>query len=203
MGKDEDLLKVCQEFVNAVFDPKFSGTPEGAYLAGTTSDGNLYKEVLPCDCQTWTLLADADTDTDRGRFAMDAVLKVFYMEEAPGSPSGTSYAGVRFSDHSDGIQMENTASCAMSIAKYIHDVSDPGTELPAALKAMDSTLTDLVDKNMGGVPAAIQRTASGYGYDYFPTLHVASTVWTGMFFGCTRGASYDANFNPYQVDKAD
>jgi hypothetical protein len=199
--EDEALFQVCCSFVNALWNPTYDGTPAGAYLVGTNPDGTLDNYPLPCDCQTWTLLADADmTCPSRGSAAMDAVLTMFYRTDKP-----PGYAGVLFSNAADtGIQMENTASAAMAMAKYVND-SGAGdalkTRLTDALQAIDSTLTKQVSDHNGGVLAAITTTASGYGYDYYPTVHLASTVWTGMYFGAARAGIYDEAFNPYQVGK--
>ena len=157
--------------------------------------------------QTWSLLADADANAvelNRDQKAMGSVLKLFAAETK-------GYSGVLFSNGRggavcpvDGIQLENTGSAALALAKHL-DGDKRATkadekELREKLDAMKESLKRLVNETDGAVPAGIQKTGSGYTWFYFNVAHIASAAWAGFFLGATREGGYDVNFNPYRCD---
>ncbi|OEU09679.1 hypothetical protein FRACYDRAFT_247935 [Fragilariopsis cylindrus CCMP1102] len=206
---DTSLVDTCQQFVDSMWRSTFfkDVAKGGAYATGTTQDQPPQVNYNPCpvDCQTWTLLADADknaTTDNRDRQGL-AVMesKDFYPPEGE-TYDNITYHGVEFSNEGHGIQMENTASSAMAIAKFLRENKDKHvdgkTELEKKMNAMRDTLI-LISKNHNGVLACVnpKGITTGEGYRYSHTPHLASTAWTGLFLGYLRSD----DFNPYRLDK--
>lgn len=209
LGNDASLLETCQKFVGAMWVADYGTKKSGAYMTGTQNDGSINYSPCPIDCQTWTLLAEADPDAqaqDRDRGAMKIVRDEFFQTETYG---GTSYSGVLFSisGSQSGIQMENTASSSMAIAKFMREDkrSDASTDLSSQLNAMVDTLQQLSSKNAGAVLACVNPAGISQGFGpqitYAPTPHLGSTAWTGLLFGYIRNNGCNPEFNPYQLDK--
>ena len=207
---DTNLVDTCQQFVDSMWRSNFfpDVARGGAYATGTTQDPPYHVNYNPCpvDCQTWTLLADADknaTTDNRDRQGL-AVLetKDFYPPEGE-TYDNITYHGVEFSNEGHGIQMENTASSAMAIAKFLRENKDKHvdgkTELENKMNAMRDTLILISKSHDGAVLACVNPTGitTGEGYKYFHTPHLAATAWTGLFLGYLRSD----DFNPYRLDK--
>jgi hypothetical protein len=209
MCSDDSLLETCQKFVGAMWVPDYITNQSGAYMTGTTPDGQLNYSPCPVDCQTWTLLADVDPiaqEQQRDLGAMRTVQHEFVQQEIY---DGVSYYGVLFSIKGaakSGIQMENTASSSMAIAKFLHryhlSLVDSKT-LQEQLDAMANTLQQLSSNNNGAVLACVNPDGISQGFDssitYAPTPHLGSTAWTGLLFGAIRSGGFDPKFNPYQL----
>ena len=157
---DTSLVDTCQQFVDYMWRSNFfqDVAKGGAYATGTTQDQppQVSYSVCPVDCQTWTLLADADknaTTDNRDRQGL-AVMesKAFYPPEGE-TYDNITYHGVYFSNEGNGIQMENTAGSAMAIAKFLRENKgkhvDGRTELENKMNAMRDTLK-LISKNHKG-----------------------------------------------------
>lgn len=136
---------------------------------------------------------------------MSTVQHYFVQQEVYG---GENYNGVLFSikgPAKSGIQMENTASSSMAIAKFLHEGKrvDASTELQEQLDAMVKTLQQLSSNNNGAVLACVNPGGISQGFDasitYAPTPHLGSTAWTGLLFGAIRDGGFDPKFNPYQL----
>jgi len=205
--KDSSLLDTCQKFVSKMWvEPPFH-EPHGAYATGTTESvpAGFNYSTCPVDCQTWTLLADADLNhTDnRDRRGLAVLQDEFYTTETHDS---TTYHGVRFSDRVTGIQMENTASSSMAIAKFLREDKrgDSSSDLENKMNAMVDTLKLISSKNNGAVLACVNPNGidSGFGYSYYPTPHLGATAWTGLLLGYLRpNDGFNPDFNPYRLDK--
>merc|ERR1711972_116524 len=136
---------------------------------------------------------------------MSIVQHEFVQQEIYG---GVSYNGVLFSINGptkSGIQMENTASSSMAIAKFLHEGKrvDASTELQDQLDAMAKTLQQISWNNAGAVLACVNPHGISQGFGptitYAPTPHLGSTAWTGLLFGAIRSGGFDPKFNPYQL----
>jgi hypothetical protein len=157
--KYADASALAKDFVLSMYDAE-----KGCFYTGTASDGvTVNKDVVPLDCQTWTLLA-------LGEDFSDSADVLNYMEENMGTGGGYDFDTDR-----DGLWYEGTAQAALAYlvcgneAKYreILGVLNDGCQPDGSITAADRD----------GVSTDFMVSGTDIPWEYDRRVHVGATAW--------------------------
>lgn len=200
---DTVATQAASTFVEQMWVP---GPGQERYNIGTAADAactdNMAWVAVPTDAQMWTMLSDADGQQARKLGSVNFAVANMYSTDL--DESGSPVGGFLFTNGGTGIQLENTASGAMALARYLelHGTTDNNrSELVAVLEACRATLLMQLSGN-GFVPATVlEEATTGLGWSYYRTAHVAATAWTGLLVGYfdMPDRPVDERFNPYTL----
>jgi hypothetical protein len=148
-------------FVEAMWDQS-----RGCYLAGThdpdTRNEDPYQ--LPLDVQAWAVLALPD--------ALVTHPEILTCAETHHRIFGDVFSGFDFNEDRDGIWLEGTGHMATAYS-WINDAES------AEWFRRDLRLAqEILGESSQGLPATPQdKLTTGFGFFFFPRLHVAATAW--------------------------
>jgi hypothetical protein len=149
----------AKKFVLSMYDVK-----EGCFYTGTMADGvTPNKEVVPLDCQTWTIMALGD------EFA-DAEKVLNYVEKNMALDNGYD-----FNTDKDGVWFEGTAQAALAYLT-LGDEAQYKKILDALNKSSgrDGSIT-AADRD--GVSTGFMVSGSDMPWNYGKRTHIGATAW--------------------------
>ncbi len=157
--KYKDASELAKAFVLSMYDAE-----KGCFYTGTQGDGaTVSKDVIPLDCQTWTLLALGDEFKDSAR-----VLR--YIEENMAVEEGYD-----FDTDKDGVWYEGTAQTALAYlyagndAKY-HEILD-------AMNARCLPDGSITAADRDRVTTGFTVGMSDIPWVYDERVHIGATAW--------------------------
>ncbi|MDR1029135.1 MAG: hypothetical protein LBL63_06925 [Clostridiales Family XIII bacterium] len=160
-GKREyaDASASAKAFVLSMYDEE-----QGCFYTGTADDGvTANKEVIPLDCQTWTLLALGDAFKDG-----DKALRFVEENMAVGE-------GYDFNTDKDGVWFEGTAQVALA---YLYAGNEAKyREILDALNANSLPDGSITAADRDGVTTGFTVSGTDIPWNYGKRVHVGATAW--------------------------
>lgn len=137
---------------------------KGCFYTGTTNDGvTANKDVIPLDCQTWTLLALGNAFADG-----DRVLR--YIEENMAVSEGYD-----FNTDKDGVWYEGTAQTALVYLSTGNDAKY--YEILNAMNARCLPDGSITAADRDGVSTGFMVSGLDIPWEYDERVHVGATSW--------------------------
>lgn len=217
MLHDEALQASAEAFIGSMHH-EYSGGDRAKYLIGTNNGEACNAEITHwpggfiTDTTFWNVLADGDVNAPNGdgpqrmAKAMGSALKE--VDETD-SFEGHTYRGVKFTSLGSGIQWENTASAALSMAHLLETYPETLDTDPELRELIQSRLNEYRDSikvmlsKYGFMYASVHSGGSdtGIGWTYFVKPHLAATAWAGMVLMHQSGPDVNVSEagNPYAV----
>jgi hypothetical protein len=166
----EDKYKKASDsakaFVLSMYDPK-----RGLFYTGTGADGvTISKEVIPLDCQTWTLLALHNDPNEK----VDFYEKVIdYTKEHMGVEGGFDFDA----DSHDGVWYEGTLQ--MGILYHAYGKTQDAEkilEYVDSKRLPDGSVT-AADRDGLSTGFYLSSTDKPISWEYFKRQHLGATAW--------------------------
>jgi len=206
--------------------------------AGRTFDKNAEYTVYlntdaptPVDCQTWAMLTGMDDldDDNKQKSGMEWVKEYCYNHDhyrftkngvvpectnKNGSVDDcespdVSYTGIRFTDKGDGIQLENTGSGLMALARYSSiSESDDSSDYSESIESISRSIDELTKRFPDGMVASLFdiKAVESYGapdqntgltWSYAAVPHLASTLYCILARLYITAQKNPEIYNPY------
>jgi hypothetical protein len=157
--KYADASSLARSFVLSMYD-----ADNGCFYTGTANDGMaVNKDVVPLDCQTWTLLALGDAFADG-----DKVLR--YIEE-----NMAVNGGYDFNTDKDGVWNEGAAQTAIAYLYAGNEVKY--YEILNALNARCLPDGSIAAADRDGVSTGFMVSGLDVPWEYDERVHVGATAW--------------------------
>tara|TARA_B110000046_G_scaffold132954_1_gene139347 strand:- start:284 stop:2215 length:1932 start_codon:yes stop_codon:yes gene_type:complete len=213
----ETIMTNVKTYMTAVYDEGMGtymiGTdPCGGNLPADSThySVNLNTEApTPVDCQTWAMLTGMDDDDthNRQKTGMAWVKNTCYIHDhyrftsegkvaecankngssACVSPD-VSYTGIRFTSSGDGIQLENTGSGLMALARYASFPRDDAGDYAESIESIAYSIDELAKRYPDGMVASLFDISAvkdygdsgqntGLTWSYAAVPHLASTLY--------------------------
>ena len=160
-----DHARHAAAFVESTWDSTI-----GCYRAGSANPTtlNVTPGQLPLDVQTWSVLAIPDTLRRHPDVLTCARSNHFVVDTA------TGYDGFDFNEDADGVWFEGTAQMALALRKARDTVAEEHI-LGVLRRVQDNPRFGAG----GGTVATTSRAlSSGFGFYYYPRLHIGATAWS-------------------------
>ncbi|GHU64413.1 hypothetical protein AGMMS49983_10090 [Clostridia bacterium] len=155
-----DASDGAKKFVLSMYDAEI-----GCFYTGTAEDGvTINKEVIPLDCQTWTLMALGGDFPDS-----EKVLR--FLEENMAADNGYDFN----TDKDGGAWLEGTCQAALAYlfagdeAKY--------QEILDALNAQSLPDGSITAADRDGVTTGFMVSGTDIPWNYGKRVHVGATAW--------------------------
>jgi hypothetical protein len=189
----KSIMVHAEKFIQQLWD-----NSEQAYMIGTANiqdDDTISDTNVAIRSQVWELLRDS-SNLPRDTMISNWVWKNGLVQDVQTDENGSSqqYEGIKYGKGGVGLQSEVTAATAMSLwllSKKAHysdsrSLKENAKKLLLSLKKIQQYAPN---SDGHGIVASVQQEGSlvwagdeyaGTTWRYFPLLHVASTVWTGL-----------------------
>lgn len=180
----------CESKFDALLGATYTGTDGGGVLAN--------KAPLPTDVQTWAVLSLGRAKWGAGHDWLTAPVPGGLWVASSSQPSlgGTPVVGPPFSDaDTSEVWFEGLAQALLSAR-----VDADAATAASALATLDAVRLGFGEGDGLGLPATLDTLATGFGFEYYPALHVGATAWAAMgvrdhnpFWGQSASGGYAAH----------